>query len=306
MPERLGGQASDNTRWRVLNEIMARQYWRPSNMLYPVPAVMISCADEEGRSNIMTAAWAGTICSDPVMVSVSIRPERYSHDVIARTKEFVINLTTEDLTFAADFCGVRSGRDVDKFEYLHLTKVPSQKVKAPSIGESPVCLECHVTAIEKLGTHDMFLAEVVQVSVDEQYLDEKGRFLLEDAGLAAYVHGSYFALGEKLGTFGFSVRKKEKKEGGKRRKTVPRKTRDAGTAQGRKKDRISGQEDTAAGRRKERPAGQADTGTGRQKEKPSGRRKDKPAGQADTAARRKKTTSVFADRISARKKKNTK
>ena len=217
MPERLGGQASDNTRRRVLNEIMARQYWRPSNMLYPVPAVMISCADEEGRSNIMTAAWAGTICSDPVMVSVSIRPERYSHDVIARTKEFVINLTTEDLTFAADFCGVRSGRDVDKFEYLHLTKVPSQKVKAPSIGESPVCLECHVTAIEKLGTHDMFLAEVVQVSVDEQYLDEKGRFLLEDAGLAAYVHGSYFALGEKLGTFGFSVRKKE---GGKRRKTA--------------------------------------------------------------------------------------
>ena len=291
MPEHFGGLESDNTRWWVLNEIMARQYWRPSNMLYPVPAVMISCADEEGRSNIMTAAWAGTICSDPVMVSVSIRPERYSHDVIARTKEFVINLTTEDLTFAADFCGVRSGRDVDKFEYLHLTKIPSQKVKAPSIGESPVCLECHVTAIEKLGTHDMFLAEVVQVSVDEQYLDEKGRFLLEDAGLAAYVHGSYFALGEKLGTFGFSVRKKEKKEGGKRRKTVPRKTRDAGTAPGRKKDRISGQ---------------ADTGTGRQKEKPSGRRKDKPASQADTAARRKKTTSVFADRISARKKKNTK
>lgn len=291
MTEHFGGLESDNTRWRVLNEIMARQYWRPSNMLYPVPAVMISCADEEGRSNIMTAAWAGTICSDPVMVSVSIRPERYSHDVIARTKEFVINLTTEDLTFAADFCGVRSGRDVDKFEYLHLTKIPSQKVKAPSIGESPVCLECHVTAIEKLGTHDMFLAEVVQVSVDEQYLDEKGRFLLEDAGLAAYVHGSYFALGEKLGTFGFSVRKKEKKEGGKRRKTVPRKTRDAGTAPGRKKDRISGQ---------------ADTGTGRQKEKPSGRRKDKPASQADTAARRKKTTSVFADRISARKKKNTK
>ena len=121
---------------RGLNETMARQYWRPSNMLYPLPAVMISCADEEGRSNIMTAAWAGTICSDPVMVSVSIRPERYSHDVIARTGEFVINLTTEDLTFAADFCGVRSGRDVDKFGYLHLTKVPSRKVKAPSIGES--------------------------------------------------------------------------------------------------------------------------------------------------------------------------
>ena len=196
---------------------MAREYWRPSNMLYPVPAVMISCADEEGRSNIMTAAWAGTICSDPVMVSVSIRPERYSHDVIARTGEFVINFTTEDLTFAADFCGVRSGRDVDKFEYLHLTKVPSRKVSAPSIGESPVCLECLVTGIEKLGTHDLFLAKVVQVSVDEQYLDEKGRFALEDAGLVAYVHGSYLSLGRKLGTFGFSVRKNG---GKKRRKTA--------------------------------------------------------------------------------------
>ena len=239
-------------------------------MLYPVPAVMISCADEEGRSNIMTAAWAGTICSDPVMVSVSIRPERYSHDVIARTGEFVINLTTEDLTFAADFCGVRSGRDVDKFEYLHLTKVPSQKVKAPSIGESPVCLECHVTAIEKLGTHDMFLAEVVQVSVDEQYLDEKGRFLLEDAGLAAYVHGSYFALGEKLGTFGFSVRKKE---GGKRRKTVPRKTRDAGTAPGRKKDRIPVRQTQAqGGRKKSRPAAEKTSLPVRQTPPPGGKK----------------------------------
>lgn len=169
---------------------------------------MVSCADEEGRSNIMTAAWTGTICSDPVMVSVSIRPERYSHDIIARTGEFVINLTTEELTYAADFCGVRSGRDVDKFEYLHLTKVPSRCVGAPSIGESPVCLECVVTAVEKLGTHDMFIAKVVQVSVDEQYLDEKGRLALEDAGLVAYVHGVYLSLGEKLGTFGFSVRKK--------------------------------------------------------------------------------------------------
>ena len=187
---------------------MARQYWRPSNMLYPVPAVMISCADEEGRSNIMTAAWTGTICSDPVMVSVSIRPERYSHDIIARTGEFVINLTTEELTYAADFCGVRSGRDVDKFEYLHLTRVPSRCVSAPSIGESPVCLECLVTAVEKLGTHDLFIAKVVQVSVDEQYLDKKGRLVLEDAGLVAYVHGVYLSLGKKLGTFGFSVRKK--------------------------------------------------------------------------------------------------
>lgn len=184
-------------------------------MLYPVPPVMISCADEGGKSNIMTAAWAGTICSDPVMVSVSIRPERYSHDVIARTGEFVINLTTEDLAYAADFCGVRSGRDVDKFEYLHLTKIPSRKVGAPSIGESPVCLECRVTEIRKLGTHDLFIAEVVQVSVDEKYLDSRGRFALEDAGLVAYVHGSYLGLGKKLGTFGYSVRKKTNTRGQK-------------------------------------------------------------------------------------------
>lgn len=177
-------------------------------MLYPVPPVMISCADEEGRANIMTAAWAGTICSDPVMVSVSIRPERYSHGLISRTGEFVINLTTERLAYAADFCGVRSGRDVDKFEHLHLTEVPSRRVKAPSIGESPVCLECVVKKIEKLGTHDLFIAEVVQVSVDERFLDQKGRFMLEKAGLVAYVHGSYMSLGETLGTFGFSVRKK--------------------------------------------------------------------------------------------------
>ena len=196
-------------------------------MLYPVPPVMVSCADEEGRSNIMTAAWTGTICSDPVMVSVSIRPERYSHAVIARTGEFVINLTTESLTYAADFCGVRSGRDVDKFAHLGLTKVPSRKVKAPSIGESPVCLECVVTGIEKLGTHDLFLARVVQVSVDESYLDEKGRFMLERAGLVAYVHGAYMSLGDKLGSFGYSVRKKaegrspEQSEKGSRRKADP-------------------------------------------------------------------------------------
>lgn len=156
----------------------------------------------------MTAAWAGTICSDPVMVSVSIRPERYSHGIISRTREFVINLTTEQLACAADFCGVRSGRDIDKFSHLKLTKVPSRAVSAPSIGESPVCLECVVTQIENLGTHDLFIAKVVQVSVDEQYLDENGRLRLDQAGLIAYVHGAYLSLGDKLGTFGFSVRKR--------------------------------------------------------------------------------------------------
>ena len=249
---------------------MARQYWRPSNMLYPVPAVMVSCADEEGRSNIMTAAWTGSICSNPVMVSVSIRPERYSHGIITRTGEFVINLTTEQLTYAADFCGVRSGRDVDKFEHLGLTKVPSRCVSAPSIGESPVCLECVVTAVEKLGTHDLFIAKVVQVSVDEQYLDEKGRLALEDAGLVAYVHGVYLSLGKKLGTFGFSVRKKSgvKKTGTAKTakpakakadkpvsaKKVPEKRRaiEKRTAAGRPEKRRAIEKRTAAGRPEKR------------------------------------------------------
>ena len=196
-------------------------------MLYPAPPALISCADTEGRSNIMTAAWAGTLCSDPVMVSVAIRPERHSHGMIMQTKEFVINLTTQELLYAADFCGVRSGRDVDKFEYMHLTKLPSRLVGAPSIGESPVCLECRVERVENLGTHDLFIARVVQVSVDDRYLDGEGRLMLEDAGLVAYVHGCYMALGEKLGTFGFSVRKK-KAAGAKiqgKRKTGPQQIR---------------------------------------------------------------------------------
>jgi hypothetical protein len=147
--------------------------------------------------------------------------------VIERTGEFVINLTTEKLTRAADFCGVRSGRDVDKFEHLHLTKVPSQKVQAPSIGESPVCLECVVTAVEKLGTHDLFIAKVVAVSVDEQYLDERGRFALEKAGLTAYVHGEYYSLGRKLGSFGYSIRKKDAGRGRPAGKKSPEKRQGA-------------------------------------------------------------------------------
>lgn len=189
-------------------------------MLYPVPAVMISCMDEDGRANIMTAAWAGTVCSDPVMVSVSIRPSRYSYGIIEKTGEFVINLTNRKLVRAADFCGVRSGRDVDKFQYLHLTPLPSQKVRAPGISESPVCLECRVKEILHLGTHDMFLAEVAAVSVDETFIDADGRLDLQKADLAAYSHGEYFALGDRLGRFGFSVRKKtirKKRRGGKNR-----------------------------------------------------------------------------------------
>ncbi|MDO4284436.1 MAG: flavin reductase family protein [Eubacteriales bacterium] len=186
---------------------MAKVFWKPGNMLYPAPAVMVSCMDESGRANIMTAAWAGNVSSDPVTLSVSIRPERYSYDIIEKTGEFVVNLTTRKLAYATDFCGVRSGRDVDKFEVLHLTKSPSVKIKAPGIAESPVSIECRVTEHKRLGVHEMFLAEVVGVDIDDQYLDESGRFDLEKADLIAYSHGEYFALGEKLGKFGFSVRK---------------------------------------------------------------------------------------------------
>ena len=186
---------------------MARVFWKPGNMLYPAPAVMVSCADENGNANIMTAAWTGNVSSDPVTVSVSIRPQRYSYDIIDRTGEFVINLTTRALAYATDYCGVRSGRDEGKFEVLHLTKAPSVKVKAPGIAESPVSLECKVVDRKKIGVHEMFIGEVVGVDIDDQYLDEKGRFDLEKADLLAYSHGEYFTLGEKLGKFGFSVKK---------------------------------------------------------------------------------------------------
>lgn len=194
---------------------MTRQYWRPSNLLNPVPAVLISCCDGQGKDNVMTAAWAGTVCSDPVMVSVSIRKERYSHAMILETKEFVMNLTTERLTKFTDFVGVRSGRDIDKFNLegdLKVTKSASKMVKAPSIEESPVCLECKVKEVIELGTHDMFIAQVVATSVDDQYLDEKGRLDLKKAGLIAYSHGEYYALGDKLGKFGYSVHKKKKRK----------------------------------------------------------------------------------------------
>lgn len=190
---------------------MARQNWRASNMLYPVPAVLVGCRDEEGRDNLMTAAWAGTICSDPVMVSVSIRKERFSHAIIENTGEFTISLTTTGLARAADFCGVRSGRDTDKFRDMKLTPLESSKIRAPGVAESPVVLECRVKEILRLGSHDMFIAEVVNVSVDERYLNEKGRLELEKADLIAYSHGEYFALGKKIGKFGYSVRRRSKK-----------------------------------------------------------------------------------------------
>ena len=187
---------------------MAKVTFKPGNMLYPVPAVMISVRGKDGKDNIITVAWAGTICSDPPMVSISVRPERHSYQMIKETGEFVINLTTRDLVFATDYCGVKSGRDVDKFKEMNLTKEDAQVVNVPLIKESPVNIECKVTEVKELGTHHMFLAEVVAVSVDDKYMDETNKFHLEQADLVAYSHGSYYSLGELLGSFGYSVRKK--------------------------------------------------------------------------------------------------
>ena len=186
---------------------MQKDYWRPGNMVYPVPAVMVSCAREGERPNIITVAWCGTVCSSPAMLYVSIRPERYSYDIIKDTGEFVVNLVSRDLVYATDYCGVKSGRDVDKFQETKLTPLPSKYIKAPGISESPVNIECRVTSRVPLGSHDMFLAKVLGVTVDQSYMDETGKFHLNKAGLAAYSHGEYFELGKKLGSFGYSVKK---------------------------------------------------------------------------------------------------
>ncbi|MCR5526506.1 MAG: flavin reductase family protein [Lachnospiraceae bacterium] len=188
---------------------MSKAFWKPGNMLYPVPAAMISCQREGEKPNIFTVAWVGTVCSDPVMVSISVRPSRYSYDIIKETKEFVINLTTDKLTRSADFCGVRSGRDVDKFKECHLTAQESKSISAPGIAESPVNIECKVKNIMPLGSHDMFIAEVTGVNVDESLLDPKGKLDLMRAGLIVYSHGEYVTLGKKIGKFGYSVQKRK-------------------------------------------------------------------------------------------------
>ena len=189
---------------------MGKQSWKPGNMLNPVPAVMVSVADEAHRPNIITVAWAGTICTNPPMVSISVRPSRYSYDIIEKTGEFVINLTTEKLARACDYCGVVSGRDVDKFVACGLHSAPgSVLTDCPILEESPVNLECKVTQVIPLGSHDLFLAEVAACDVDESLLDENGKLCLEKAKLIVYSHGDYLALGKKLGTFGYSVRKKK-------------------------------------------------------------------------------------------------
>lgn len=186
-----------------------KQEWKPGNMIYPVPAVLVTVADKAGKDNIITVSWTGTICTNPPMAYISVRPERYSYHMIRETGEFVINLTTKNLTFAADFCGVRSGRDVDKFDYLKLTRQKAAKVMPPLIGESPVNIECRVTQCLELGSHHMFLAEVAAVHASEAYMDGNGKFHLEQAEPVVYSHGAYCNLKQILGTFGYSVRKKD-------------------------------------------------------------------------------------------------
>ena len=189
---------------------MEKETWKAGNMLYPLPAVMVSVSDGEGNDNIITVAWAGTVCTNPPMVSISVRPSRFSYDMLRKTGEFVINLTTEKLAYATDYCGVRSGRDVDKFKETGLTREKADIVKAPMIKEAPVSIECRVKEIRELGSHHMFLAEVTGVSVDEQWLNERGSLELAKAEPIVYSHGGYYGLSELLGTFGWSVKKKKR------------------------------------------------------------------------------------------------
>lgn len=200
----------------------SKQTWKAGNMLYPLPTVMISSADGAGRSNIFTAAWAGTVCTNPAMVSISIRPERYSYDLIRESGEFVINLTTVELTRAMDYCGVRSGRDVDKWKECGLTPMACEHVQAPQIAESPVSIECQVQQVLELGSHHMFVAKVMGVNVDENLLNEKGSLDLKKADLVVYSHGLYQSLGEVIGTFGYSVRKQASQQKGRAAKDAGR------------------------------------------------------------------------------------
>jgi len=191
---------------------MPKIQWKPGTMIYPLPAVMVSCGSDIEEYNIITISWTGTICTNPPMCYISIRPDRYSHGIIMKNKEFVINLTTKKLAYETDWCGVNSGREHNKFQEMKLTPSKAQIVKAPIINESPVNIECIVKDILALGSHDMFIAEVVNVMVDEQYLDnETGAFKLFDAKPISYSHGFYYELGDMIGRFGFSVKKKKKK-----------------------------------------------------------------------------------------------
>lgn len=185
--------------------------WKPGTMIYPLPAALISCGSSPEEYNMLTLSWMGTICTNPPMCYISVRPERHSYEIIKRTGEFVINLTNEDMAFAADWCGVKSGKDVQKFSAMKLTPEKGEVVQAPIIRESPLCVECRVKEIIPLGSHDMFIADVVNVQADARYIDPKsGEFRLKDARLIAYSHGHYYKLGEEIGRFGWTVKKKKK------------------------------------------------------------------------------------------------
>jgi len=187
---------------------MSKRVMKPGCMLGPLPAVLVSCADKEGKSNLITAAWTGITNSEPPMCYVSIRPERFSYHMIKETGEFVLNLTTEKMAKGTDLCGVKSGRDTDKWQAAKFTPAKAAKVNCPIVEESPVSIECRVKEVLPLGSHDMFLAEIVAVDADEKYFDEKDCFDMNKAGLLSYIHGAYLSQGDVLGTFGFSVRKK--------------------------------------------------------------------------------------------------
>jgi flavin reductase (DIM6/NTAB) family NADH-FMN oxidoreductase RutF len=188
-----------------------KQSWKPGTLVYPAPAVMVTVGSDASEYNILTIAWTGTICSDPALCYISVRPERYSYSILKKNMEFVINLTTKELAYATDWCGVRSGKIFNKFKEMNLTPGKSQVVKAPYIEEAPLCIECRVKEIISLGTHDMFIAEVVNILADDKFIDsETSRFDMKKAGLLAYVHGNYYGLGEWIGKFGWSVQRKKK------------------------------------------------------------------------------------------------
>ncbi len=185
--------------------------WKPGTLIYPLPAVLISCGNNPDNYNLLTISWVGTICTNPPMCYISVRPERHSYNIIKETGEFVINLTNEDMAYATDWCGVKSGKDFNKFEDMKLTPVKGELVNAPIVKESPLCIECRVKEIIPLGSHDMFIAEVVNVQADTKYIDPKtDTFNLGAAKLIAYSHGHYYKLGEEIGKFGWTVQKKKK------------------------------------------------------------------------------------------------
>ena len=187
---------------------MAKTMWKPGTFIYPIPAVMVSCGNME-KSNIITVAWTGILNTNPAMCYISVRPERYSYNIIKDSGEFVINLTSKDLTYATDWCGVKSGRNFDKFKEMKLTKEKCNFVNCPAIKESPVSIECKVKEIKELGSHHMFMAEILSIDADEKYIDEKGAFDISKCNLVAYANGKYFELGKQVGKFGYSVQKKK-------------------------------------------------------------------------------------------------